>query len=347
MILWFVLIGVLALWGIGFRSKGFFDDYIGVQQCNAIKGLFILVVFVRHIYPYIIGSGCDMSGRLDGLGLRLDGMIGQLLVVMFLFYSGYGVMESIKRKGSCYVRDIPKHRVLTTMLNFGVAVAAFVLLNFALGIEGPWDEILLAFTGWTSVGNSNWYIFVIVLCYLLTYFAFRKNADNVHNYAMGGVILLALSFVALLALWRTRPVWWYDTLLCYPAGVLFSIHKDCIECMVKRRYWLSVAVMLAVFLLLYNIHRDFAEIRYNMLSVTTALLVVLVTMKVRIDNVALVWLGKNLFPLYIYQRIPMIALATVCGGVIPREYSVVYFAASLAVVVGIAFCYKHVQIKLK
>lgn len=186
MILWFVLIGVLALWGIGFRSKGFFDDYIGVQQCNAIKGLFILVVFVRHIYPYIIGSGCDMSGRLDGLGLRLDGMIGQLLVVMFLFYSGYGVMESIKRKGSCYVRDIPKHRVLTTMLNFGVAVAAFVLLNLALGIERTWDEILLAFTGWTSVGNSNWYIFVIVLCYLLTYFAFRKNADNVHNYAMGG-----------------------------------------------------------------------------------------------------------------------------------------------------------------
>ena len=117
--------------------------------------------------------------------------------------------------------------------------------------------------------------------------------------------------------------------------------------MVKRRYWLSVAVMLAVFLLLYNIHRDFAEIRYNMLSVTAALLVVLITMKVRIGNLALVWLGRNLFPLYIYQRIPMIALATVCGGIIPREYSEAYFVGSLAVVVGITFCYKYVQIKLK
>lgn len=186
MILWFALIGVLALWGTSIRLKGFFTDYIDVQQCHAIKGVFILVVFVRHIYPYIINSGCDMSGRLNGLGLMLDSMIGQLLVVMFLFYSGYGVMESIKRKGRSYVSDILKHRVLTTMLNFGVAVAAFIMLNMALGINKPWDETLLAFTGWTSVGNSNWYIFVIELCYLLTYFAFLKRGNGIQNYAMGG-----------------------------------------------------------------------------------------------------------------------------------------------------------------
>lgn len=141
-------------------------------------------------------------------------------------------------------------------------------------------------------------------------------------------------------------MWWYDTLMCYPAGVMYSIYKDRIERVVKQHYWLIFTVMLTAFLMLYNIHRDVAEIRYNILSVCAALLLVLFTMKVRIDNVVLVWLGKNLFPLYIYQRIPMIALATVCGGVIPREYNVVYFTACLAMVVGIAFCYKYVQIKL-
>lgn len=57
----------------------------------------------------------------------------QLVVVMFLFYSGYGVGESFKRKGDGYVKSMPRHRILATLLNFDVAVIVFILLGLALG----------------------------------------------------------------------------------------------------------------------------------------------------------------------------------------------------------------------
>ena len=43
--------------------------------------------------------------------------MGQLVVVMFLFYSGYGIGESYKKKGVNYVQQMPVHRILTTLLN--------------------------------------------------------------------------------------------------------------------------------------------------------------------------------------------------------------------------------------
>lgn len=81
-------------------------------------------------------------------------------------------MESIFKKGQAYVESFPRRRLLPTLLNFDVAVAAFLLLNVVLGIKHSKHDIILAFTGWTSLGNSNWYIFVILLCYLCTYIGF-------------------------------------------------------------------------------------------------------------------------------------------------------------------------------
>ena len=128
---------------------------------------------MRHIWPYMRDSGYVVQSCVDQLFRVIDAGLGQMLVVMFLFYSGYGVMESIKTKGSKYVDSIPRKRVLTTLLNFDVAVLVYLLLDISLGIRYSACDTELAFTGWTSIGNSNWYIFVIILCYLITYISHR------------------------------------------------------------------------------------------------------------------------------------------------------------------------------
>lgn len=81
----------------------------------------------------------------------------QLVVVPFLFYSGYGVMNSIKNKGTAYVNSIPRNRVLNTMVNFGVAVSIFICMNLILGIPMELKQAILSYLSWESVGNSNWY----------------------------------------------------------------------------------------------------------------------------------------------------------------------------------------------
>lgn len=45
----------------------------------------------------------------------------------------------------------------------------FLIVDICLGIRYDALTIIGSFIGLTSVGNSNWYVFAILLMYLLTY----------------------------------------------------------------------------------------------------------------------------------------------------------------------------------
>lgn len=189
MFILYIIILFLLVYGINVHKYDIYDDYISKEQCNCIKGFFIVIVFCRHIYPYLAVAGYDFSQFGDGVFRIIDANMGQLLVVMFLFYSGYGVMEQIKKKGMVYVNDIPKKRILTTIANFDVAVLLFLIVGMFLDHDYMAQDILLAFTGWTSIGNSNWYIFVILCCYVSTYLTYVIfHGRKVTRLQFGGAI---------------------------------------------------------------------------------------------------------------------------------------------------------------
>ena len=146
----------ICLYRIHFNLRGFNADYISKNKTNSIKGIFILLVFINHSVSYMTNYEYNNNSIGDFL-FSLCG-IGQLVVVMFLFYSGYGVGESCKKKGLSYIKSIPKHRVLGTLLNFDIAVSVFILMNLLLGLPLTIQRCLLSLIGWDYVGNSNWYI---------------------------------------------------------------------------------------------------------------------------------------------------------------------------------------------
>lgn len=131
--------------------------YIGKETTSTINGLFIWLVFISHFMSYLPSSVNNLVGNT----------LGQLVVVMFLFYSGYGCAAQYLSKGESYLRSFPTKRILTTLINFDIAVCAFVVVALLLGKSITMRQVLLSFVCWDSVGNSNWYIFVIILCYTL------------------------------------------------------------------------------------------------------------------------------------------------------------------------------------
>lgn len=172
MVVFYLLILALICYKASFRKKDFYEDYLDKYQCNSIKGIFILLVFLSHITPYITKSGY-VYGQLDKVALLIGNNIGQLVVVMFLFYSGYGVMEQVQKRGTDYVNSMPRKRILVTLLNFDVAVVLFVIANLLLGLDLSVRQIVLSLFCWDSVGNSNWYIFVILACYTIVYLGYK------------------------------------------------------------------------------------------------------------------------------------------------------------------------------
>ena len=336
MLLFYIIILLLSLYGISFVKSGFNQDYISKEQCNAIKGIFILIVFTRHIWPYLSKFGYDFSAPGDSLFINIDRWMGQLLVVAFLFYSGFGVMESIKSKGEPYIDNMPRKRILNTLLNFDVAVLVFLVIDLILGINLKLNTTLLAFTGWTSIGNSNWYIFIILVCYFCTWIGFKLGKGWMAYF------LLATAYIILFNT-KSNPVW-YNTIFSFAAGLFYSRFKSQIEPFVHQWYWIVLPACILVFFSVHTQNFAFYGLKDNLTSILFALSIVVVSMKIRVGNKALIWCGTKLFPLYIYQRIPMIFLSKFDGGAFISQHPFAYVWTCFLITIAIAFLYRSLSI---
>ncbi len=96
------LIGAVLLDSKTAKPGEFFPDYMAKETTGAVNGLFTLLVFLSHASSYL-----SLDGPVDAPYLSFRNYLGQLIVVPFLFYSGYGILESIKSKGMPYVKAIP------------------------------------------------------------------------------------------------------------------------------------------------------------------------------------------------------------------------------------------------
>ena len=345
MIIFYILLGLLVVSKLRFQSKSFNLDYLSFDTTNSIKGVFIALVFISHIIPYILDSGYVFDDKfVNKLFLFIRLYIGQWIVAMFLFYSGYGVMESIQKKGNSYVISLPRKRILTTLINFDIAVVLYATVSCFTSNDYTIKELLLSFIGWESVGNSNWYIFVIMLCYLITYLSFC-NYKGKHAYKHAIVVGCFILFTVIL-LSFLKPSWWYDTMLCFALGVFFSVFRQHFELIVKKYYGIILFIFVILLLCIEKIPYSAKGLVYNTFCMVFCLLIIVLSMKIQINNSLLIWAGKNLFPLYIYQRIPMIIFSSINGGTFVSSYPVLYTFLCLLTTLLFAYFYKFWAVKL-
>lgn len=340
-------LGILLLCIIGLRicRNGFFNDFLSKEQSNSIKGIFILFVFIRHILQYIHKSGYKFSSIPDVLFLNIDQELEQIIVVMFLFYSGFGVMESIIKKRMEYVNCMPKRRIFSTLMNFDVAVFVFFILNLILDNEMRTTEIGLSLIGWDSIGNSNWYIFDIILCYFITWLSFvvtrKEKQINIKRALHFSLIPFTVSLIVLSL---TKPDHWFDTLFAFVAGLFFSAYKEKIIHILKKNYRKSLVSIIILYVLFHLQPDGIFCIWFNLESIAFAFMIVVLNMKIKVNNRILQWLGNHLFPLYIYQRLAMIALYEMDNGRFVRNFPEMYILICFGFTLLIAHLFHFWQI---
>lgn len=346
MVLWYLLILIVSLVDVRICKEGFFPDYLGKEQCNAVKGVFILLVFLGHALADIRNCGFPFDRHIDVYAQSIHLGMGQLVVAMFLFYSGYGVMKSLLDKGKSYLKTYPRKRILATLLNFDLAVCCFILLAWIMGKQLGFTQIILSLIGWESAGNSNWYIFIILCCYLAFYLVFQVVGSRYH---LGAVVFIAIALVGVMVLHEYKEPRWYNTLLVFPAGMVYAQYSDKLERWIQRWYGAVIASLIIVLLALHFMVRmhPLHGFSLNVKSIAFALLIVVLTMKVRIGNRWLYWCGFSLFPLYIYQRLPMIALRGIMGEGWICGHPSFFIGVCFVVTVGIALLYnRYLRIRL-
>ena len=309
MLILLIILLFVTLYGI--KISSFHSDYMSLHSTNAIKGFFAVLILYSHMRQYLPLTDTFANNSY----LEILKYIGQMMVTMYLFYSGYGLMES-QRKKPDYKKNFLRNRFLKILLHFNIAVLFYILLQLILGKYFSITEYLGSMIGWHSVGNSNWFIFVILTLYLIFFLSLCvgqwskkwSKKEEVSEY-----IILFVVFVSCILLWyglyRTKgQSWWINNIMVFPLSISFSIFKSQIEEWIKKGYNYYIAfLLLTAFLISW--HSSVGIDKKGICTCIFALWTVLLSMKVKFDNKILQWLGTLAFSIYILQRLPMIALA--------------------------------------
>ena len=302
-----VILFVICIMGGGAKIYKFNENYISPKYTNAIKGVFALIILFSHMRGYITLSNNFYDQWFCGI---LD-FIGQLMVAPYLFYSGFGIMESLKNK-PYYMQAYPKKRILKTLINFDLAVLLYVITMSLIKVYYPTSYYFTCWIGWDSVGNSNWFIFDILMLYVMFFICYhvykyiipKHIPDRKRQFAM-----LLLFTIMTIILWTglymaNKGCRWIDTLITCPMGAWFSYFRLQIEGIMKKTYISDLLLLLlAVAFVIWKIH--FGNDKIGIAACLFCLLLVLICTKVEIDNKYLQWLGTHAFSIYIIQRLPM------------------------------------------
>lgn len=285
-------------------KKGVFLDK---SQTTAVNGIFIIVVFFSHFFGYYESiSGIDLYLRL------FIGRIGQLMVTTFFFFSGYGIHEQLVKKEG-YINNFFKKRFIPTYFNFVVGVLLYLLLNLVLNIKYSLMDNLLAFTGFSSIGNSNWYMFSIFIIYIALLFVYKTLNDKKKQIVLFTCLLIIYSIIINII----KGDLWASTILLFPFGMWCSYFKDKIKLLFDEKIkFFHFIILFICFGIMYIVSCKIYYTPFYIFSfnITSLLFVSLIMYLMKIftfkSNGLLFWFGKNLFWIYIIQRLPMIVL---CG----------------------------------
>lgn len=315
------------------REQGYFTDYMDPVYTTAIKGVFILLIFLTHGEQYLTLTD-SLPDRIYGL-FRIG--LGQSVVTAFFFYSGYGMMQSLKRKGEPYLQAFPRMRILKTLVHFDLPVLLYLIAAVFMGWSLTAGEIAGSFIGWDSLGNSSWFIFDILIAYVLFYMCFRifagpaAGADPAggegaqRQWQRGALLFTCCSAAFVILMVFVQESRYYNTFLSVSMGIWFALYQERIEQFVQGKKAAPVnsgdvtpaghgrffailfglaALYVAGGVLLMGIY-DRYEWLYIPLPLLFMAALLLLTMVWRFDNPVLRYFGEHLFSVFILMRLPM------------------------------------------
>ena len=204
MIIFLAVALVLMLIGAKRQSKNEKNTFLDRDQTLAINGMFVILIVFSHFFSYLPLNTLNV---LDTPARDITAVgLGQLIVTTFLFYSGYGIFESFKAKGDKYASSYMKNRVLRIYLSFVAALILFVALDLILKEPYSIEEYLLSFTGFVPIGNSNWYVVVIIFLYTLSLISYKicglnKKALMISHFILCLFLILAMDRGGLGSYW--------------------------------------------------------------------------------------------------------------------------------------------------
>lgn len=296
----FFIFSLLSFNNVSLKGyNDFFKDYIDLKNTFSVKGIFVWMIIFYHYEIYY-------KRKKRSLYEQILDFVGQKVVTMFLFYSGYGIYESIKKKGYKYCKTLLK-KSLIIFIKSELIILIFLLRVFIYKKQITLKKFLLTIIFKASIGNSNWYAFTIMLFYIYSFLAFGFIKKKKYNFL--GLIII----VILCSLHGYFSYYYYyyhimhgaDNTLAFILGVLYSSIRKYTDKYIMKYDFVYFGVFVIFYFIFYffYINRGINVLMHNCMNGTFGLIMILITMKVKFDNEFLRFLNIHSYSIYFLQKV--------------------------------------------
>lgn len=312
-----VLLALLLVVGAKFsKPREWQDEPFSLENSKSIQGFCAVAIIMHHLSQNIAFAGKPVGA------LRMLVDAGVLFVGVFFFFSGYGLLKSLRSKEN-YLGGFFKKRLPSILVPFYSCILVFVLTAALLGEKFKASTLFGYLSGWLLINSHMWYIVEIAILYIAFFliFKFIKN-EKVAFGVMGGFVCLLVVASLLLGhgQYWLQGEWWFNSTLLFFVGMVISRFEAPLLKFAKRFYLLLLPVFIAAFGVLFSLNLKLLD-SYSYYRNTGAsflclsvqlptiilfvLILLLVMMKVKFQNPVLKFLGRVALELYLIHNLCM------------------------------------------
>ncbi|MCD7825544.1 MAG: acyltransferase family protein, partial [Clostridiaceae bacterium] len=273
------------------------SEYLSIETTTSLRGIFALVIVLHHM------SEITQGGRLFCLLVHA----GYLVVSVFFFFSGYGLMTGLLKKGNEYLSVFWIKRILYIFTIYFIITIMYVAEYSLLGKSYSPLQIFMSFFNGAPIAANSWYMIIQILYYIFFWISFK--CCN-HRYWLGILILLILQFIQTLILILLQyPAIWYMSGFAFSVGVFWAFKKDEIDQLLTLHFFKIMLIVISLFLIFTGLplileyiyeEQGFARICCRILSTSLfSILVAITGRKIRFKFKIWMFLGKISLEIYL------------------------------------------------
>jgi len=332
---YFCTLAIVLFFGVKFAGlSGIHEDGLSLANSKAVLGIMAILIIFHHISqtePFVTKND-----------IQYMQYVGILFVGAFFFFSGYGLIKSLKTKEN-YLSHFFRNRFVTILVPFILVNIIYLIVFSAFNlIEGEKPHgfigVLKAVLGINLINGNAWYMIVIAMFYIIFYIAFRFMNEKI------AFPVLLISIVVYVAVTLPKPhnaaawfggEWWYNTCFALFVGMIFARFEQQLLRFIKKFYYILLPVMLVLFVFSYNkniyalnhysywcewnpgitqagiVHNRLICLGWQVLAYTSfVMVVVLLLLKLRFKNPVVNFLGKISLEIYLIHEIFLETLRT-------------------------------------
>lgn len=273
----------------------FFEDYLNLENTNSIKGIFVWLIMFAHKLEYIDNK--------NYLFIKIIGHLGQQIVSMFFFYSGFGIFESVKKKGFSYAKTLP-NKSFILFIKYQIILLIYLTANiFILKKKITFKMFFLSAIFKYAIGNSNWFAFSIIVFYNYSYLSFRFINNNIY---IGIIIISLICFChSIFVYYYFYPGKAYaiGSNPCFLTGIYFSYTKSILNKLILKNDICYFSITSIIIFIYYEFQRFKSFINFLIRNTLFSLLIILISIKVKFNNEFLLFINSHSFSIYLIQRL--------------------------------------------